>query len=79
MLIASTLFIAEMRNVSLRISLIFFLLFNNMIQIFVSLCPQVMILIGAVKGNGEAFMRLFERLVRGVWAPEAIEFLRPTL
>jgi len=38
-----------------------------------------MILIGAVKGNGEAFMRLFERLVRGVWAPEAIEFLRPTL
>lgn len=38
----------------------------------------VMILIGAVKGNGEAFMRLFERLVRGVWAPEAIEFLRPT-
>lgn len=40
---------------------------------------QVMIIIGAVKGNGEAFMRLFERLVRGVWAPEAIEFLRPSL
>jgi hypothetical protein len=38
-----------------------------------------MILIGAVKGNGEAFMRLFERTIRGVWAPEAIEFLRPTL
>jgi len=38
-----------------------------------------MVLIGAVKGNGEAFMKIFERLIRGVWTPEAIEFLRPSL
>merc|ERR1719211_150509 len=37
----------------------------------------VMIIIGTIKGNGEAFMSLGQRLVRGVWAPEAIEFLNP--
>ena len=39
----------------------------------------VMIFIGTLKGNGEAFMRILERLVRGIWTPEAIEFLRPSL
>ena len=39
----------------------------------------VMIIIGAVKGNGDAFMRLLDRLARGLWTPEGIEFLRPTL
>lgn len=37
----------------------------------------VMIMIGAVKGNGEAFIQIGERLCRGVWTPEVIEFLRP--
>jgi len=37
----------------------------------------VMIIIGTIKGNGEAFMSLGQRLVRGVWAPEAVEFLNP--
>jgi len=37
----------------------------------------VMIIIGAVKGNGDAFMRILERLVRGVWTPEGVELLRP--
>ena len=39
----------------------------------------VMIIIGTLKGNGEAFMRIFERLIRGVWTPESVEFLKPTL
>ena len=39
----------------------------------------VMILIGALKGNGENFVKIGERLVRGVWTPEAVEFLRPSL
>jgi len=38
----------------------------------------VMIFIGTLKGNGEAFMRILERLVRGIWTPEAIEFLKPS-
>jgi len=37
----------------------------------------VMIVIGAVKGNGPAFVKLGERLIRGVWTPETVEFLRP--
>ena len=39
----------------------------------------VMIVIGAVKGNGPAFVKLGERLIRGVWTPETVEFLRPAL
>lgn len=39
----------------------------------------VMIIIGTVKGHGEAFMRLIERLARGLWTPESVEFLRPSL
>ena len=39
----------------------------------------VMIIIGAVKGNGDAFMKILERLTRGLWTPEGVELLRPTL
>ena len=39
----------------------------------------IMIIIGAIKGNGSNFIKLGERLVRGVWTPEAVEFLRPSL
>ena len=39
----------------------------------------VMIIIGAVKGNGDAFIRIVERLTRGIWTPEGVELLRPTL
>ena len=38
----------------------------------------VMIVVGAVKGNGSGLMRLWERLARGLWTPEAVEVLRPS-
>jgi len=38
----------------------------------------VMIIIGTIKGNGGAFMKLFERLSRGVWTPMAFETLTPS-
>ena len=38
-----------------------------------------MVIIGAVKGNGDAFMRVLERLARGLWTPESVELIRPTL
>nr|ACO10506.1 Trimeric intracellular cation channel type B [Caligus rogercresseyi] len=38
----------------------------------------VMIIIGAIKGNGQAFITVAERLARGIWTPEAQEILRPT-
>ena len=38
----------------------------------------IMIIIGAVKGNGSSFVKLGERLIRGLWTPEAVEFLRPS-
>ena len=38
----------------------------------------IMVLVGAVKGNGESFMRIAERLIRGVWTPEIVEFLKPS-
>jgi len=37
----------------------------------------VMIAIGAIKGNGAGFVKIGERLVRGVWTPTAVEFLVP--
>jgi len=37
----------------------------------------VMIAIGAIKGNGAGFIKVGERLVRGVWTPTAVEFLVP--
>ena len=39
----------------------------------------VMVIIGTVKGNGDAFMRVLERLVRGLWTPEGVELIRPSL
>lgn len=38
----------------------------------------IMILIGTLKGNGAGFTKLFERLIRGVWTPSAMEFLQPS-
>ncbi|CAG2115596.1 unnamed protein product [Medioppia subpectinata] len=38
----------------------------------------IMIIIGTIKGNGSAFLKLIERTLRGVWTPNAIEFLAPT-
>lgn len=39
----------------------------------------IMAIIGTVKGNGAAFMRLIERILRGVWTPNAVEIMAPTL
>ena len=39
----------------------------------------VMIAIGAIKGNGAGFVKVAERLCRGVWTPTAVEFLVPNL
>ncbi|XP_065561262.1 trimeric intracellular cation channel type 1B.1-like, partial [Artemia franciscana] len=38
----------------------------------------IMIVIGVVKGNGGGFIKIAERLIRGVWTPSAIELLQPT-
>lgn len=38
----------------------------------------IMIVIGTIKGNGAGFVRLFERLIRGVWTPTAMEFMQPS-
>jgi len=37
----------------------------------------IMIVIGAIKGNGAGFVKVAERLFRGVWTPTAVEFLVP--
>jgi len=37
----------------------------------------IMIIIGAIKGNGAGFVKVTERLFRGVWTPTAVEFLVP--
>ncbi|XP_015119865.1 trimeric intracellular cation channel type 1B.1 [Diachasma alloeum] len=39
----------------------------------------IMILIGTLKGNGAGFTKLFERLIRGVWTPTAMEFMQPSV
>ena len=39
----------------------------------------IMIVIGAVKGNGAGFVKIVERLFRGVWTPTVVEFLVPNL
>ncbi|XP_013791185.1 trimeric intracellular cation channel type 1B.1-like [Limulus polyphemus] len=38
----------------------------------------IMIIAGTVKGNGGAFLKLLERLIRGLWTPSAIEFMQPS-
>ncbi|KAK7045752.1 Trimeric intracellular cation channel type B, partial [Halocaridina rubra] len=37
-----------------------------------------MILIGAIKGNGSGFMKILERLLRGVWTPTSVEVMQPS-
>ncbi|GIY44349.1 trimeric intracellular cation channel type 1B.1 [Caerostris darwini] len=36
----------------------------------------IMIIIGTLKGNGTAFLKVLERLLRGVWTPNAIELVQ---
>jgi len=38
----------------------------------------IALIIGTVKGNGAGFCKIFERLMRGVWTPGAIEILQPS-
>ncbi|KAI5693055.1 hypothetical protein M8J75_006842 [Diaphorina citri] len=38
----------------------------------------IMIIIGTLKGNGAGFIKLLERLIRGVWTPTAMEFMQPS-
>jgi len=38
----------------------------------------IMIIIGTIKGNGGGFMKIFERLTRGVWSPASFEALQPS-
>nr|CAG4644132.1 EOG090X09U3 [Lepidurus arcticus] len=38
----------------------------------------IMFIVGLVKGNGGGFVKIFERLIRGVWTPTAFELLQPT-
>ena len=39
----------------------------------------IMAIIGTVKGNGAAFLKIGERILRGVWTPDAVEVLKPVL
>ena len=39
----------------------------------------IALIVGTVKGNGAGFLKIFERLMRGVWTPNAIEILQPSL
>ncbi|GFY47150.1 trimeric intracellular cation channel type 1B.1 [Trichonephila inaurata madagascariensis] len=36
----------------------------------------IMIVIGTLKGNGYAFLKIFERLLRGVWSPNSFETMQ---
>ncbi|XP_054723926.1 trimeric intracellular cation channel type 1B.1-like, partial [Uloborus diversus] len=36
----------------------------------------IMIIIGTLKGNGTAFLKIIERLLRGVWTPSAMELMQ---
>ncbi|XP_076643851.1 trimeric intracellular cation channel type 1B.1 [Halictus rubicundus] len=38
----------------------------------------IMVIIGTLKGNGAGFTKLFERLIRGVWTPTAMELMQPS-
>jgi len=38
----------------------------------------ILVIIGIIKGNGSGFMKLAERLSRGVWTPSAFEGLTPS-
>lgn len=36
----------------------------------------IMIVIGTLKGNGSAFLKIFEKLLRGVWTPNSFETMK---
>jgi hypothetical protein len=38
----------------------------------------IIVLIGTVKGNGAGLMKVMERMFRGIWQPNTIEFIQPT-
>ena len=38
----------------------------------------IMAFIGIVKGNGPGFTRMFERLIRGSWSMNVLEFMHPS-
>lgn len=38
----------------------------------------IMAIVGTVKGNGASFLKIAERIFRGVWTPDAVEVLKPT-
>jgi hypothetical protein len=38
----------------------------------------IALIVGTIKGNGSGFTKIFERLLRGVWTPGAIEILQPS-
>ena len=38
----------------------------------------IMAFIGVIKGNGPAFTRMFERLIRGSWSITVLEFMNPS-
>jgi len=38
----------------------------------------IAVIVGTVKGNGAGFLIIFERLMRGVWTPQAVEVLQPS-
>lgn len=38
----------------------------------------IMVIIGTVRGSGSAFMRIFERVLRGAWNPTQNELLNPS-
>ncbi|CAG7836959.1 unnamed protein product [Allacma fusca] len=38
----------------------------------------IALMVGTVKGNGAGFLKIFERLLRGVWTPNAMEILQPS-
>ncbi|XP_015782535.1 trimeric intracellular cation channel type 1B.1 [Tetranychus urticae] len=38
----------------------------------------IMTIVGTAKGNGASFIKVLERLIRGVWTPNAMEMITPT-
>nr|CAG4645669.1 EOG090X09U3 [Lynceus sp. MCZ IZ 141354] len=38
----------------------------------------ILLIVGIIKGNGGGFVKIIERLIRGVWTPTAFELLQPS-
>lgn len=38
----------------------------------------IMAFVGVIKGNGSGFTRMFERLIRGTWSMNVMEFMHPS-